>query len=45
MEYTHNKYCDMLLTRSTFKSHAGTAAQEYILRDPGQPHPEINVYW
>jgi hypothetical protein len=34
----------MLLTPDTCNSQAGTAAREYVLRYPGQHHPDENVF-
>jgi hypothetical protein len=44
MEYTHDEYCDMLLTLGACYSRAGTAAREYALRYPGRRHPDANVF-
>jgi hypothetical protein len=43
-EYTHDEYCDMLLTLGACNSRAGTAAREYALRYPGRRHPDANVF-
>jgi hypothetical protein len=44
MEYTHNKYCNMLLTLGACNSQAGTSAREYGLCYPGRHHPDANVF-
>jgi hypothetical protein len=44
MEYTHDEYCDMLLTLGASNSGAGTPAREYALRYPGRRHPDANVF-
>jgi hypothetical protein len=44
MEYTHDEYCDMLLTLGACNSRAGTAAREYAIRYPGRRHPDANVF-
>jgi hypothetical protein len=44
MEYTHDEYCDMLLTLGACNSRAGTAAREYAVRYPGRRHPDANVF-
>jgi hypothetical protein len=44
MEYTHDEYCDMLLTLGACNSRAGTAVREYALRYPGRRHPDANVF-
>jgi pyrimidine deaminase RibD-like protein len=44
MEYTHNEYCDMLLTLGTCSSRAGTVARECALRHSGQRHPDANAF-
>jgi hypothetical protein len=44
MEYTHDEYCDMLLTLGACNSRAGTAAREYALRYRGRRHPDANVF-
>jgi hypothetical protein len=44
MDYTHNEYCNMLLTLGVCNSFAGTAAREYVLHYPGRRHPDANVF-
>jgi hypothetical protein len=44
MDYTHNEYCDILLTLSTYTRWAGTVAREHVLRYPGQHHSEANAF-
>jgi hypothetical protein len=44
MEYTHDEYCEMLLTLGACNSRAGTAAREYALRYSGRRHPNANVF-
>jgi hypothetical protein len=44
VEYTHDEYCDMLLTLGTCSSRAGTVAREHTLRYSGQRHPDANVF-
>jgi hypothetical protein len=44
MEYTHDEYCDMLLTLGARNSRAGTAAREYKLCYPGRRHSNANMF-
>jgi hypothetical protein len=44
MEYTHDEYCDMLLTLGAYNSRAGIVAREYALRYPGRRHPDADVF-
>jgi hypothetical protein len=44
MTYTHDEYCDMLLTLGTCSSLAGTAARECALRYAGRRLPDANVF-
>jgi hypothetical protein len=44
MEYTHYKYCDMLLSVSTCNCRGGTPTREHALRYPGRLHPELMCF-
>jgi hypothetical protein len=44
MEYTQDKYRDMLLTPGICNSRHGTAAWEYALCHPGRHHPDAHVF-
>jgi hypothetical protein len=44
MEYTHNEYCNMLLTLGTCNNQAGTAAWENIQHYPGYCHPDATCF-
>jgi hypothetical protein len=37
-QYTHDEYCDMLLTLGSCKNPSSTNAREYALRHPGRCH-------
>jgi len=44
MEYTHDEYCDMLLTLHACNGQTGTDPLEYALRYPGPRLPYADVY-
>jgi hypothetical protein len=44
MRYTHDVYCDVLLTLGVGNSWADTAAQEYEVHYLGHSHPDANVF-
>jgi hypothetical protein len=44
MKYTHDAYCNMLLTFGTFNSWADSAAWGYMLHYLGHCHPDVNVF-
>jgi hypothetical protein len=44
MKYTHDEYCDMLLTLGACNSRDDTTAWEYALRYPDRRHPDANVF-
>jgi hypothetical protein len=44
IEYTHDEYCDMLLTLGACNSRAGSAAPEFALHYPCRRHPDANAF-
>jgi len=40
LDYTHNKYCDLLLTLDAYDIRAHSDVQKYALRWPGRRHPD-----
>lgn len=43
VQYTHDEYCDMLLTLGISNSRPGTATREYAQFFPGRRHPDADV--